>query len=257
MGLGHEHVASLPERFEVVLTAWQWSERTTRWTRLRPFSSVRVVGRLPAVHDLPWSSDDTQTHDLWWSCDATLTPFVGRELLRPSWEADSDSANQEIPVFYGTRRFIPPNVFTRARHRTISWTTRINTLRPHFFKIRFNIFLPSTPRSSQRSPKLMYALLVSMSATCTAHFVLDLTALIILGEDTIDGAPHMQFSPISCHFNTLWFGCVNMLTTPLLWIYVFVKQLIQVIRDNSLQCWIWIISETILSAYSFTQTLVC
>jgi len=35
-----------------------------------------------------------------------------------SWEANSLSANQEIPGFYGTRKFI--TVFTRSRHLSLS-----------------------------------------------------------------------------------------------------------------------------------------
>jgi len=37
----------------------------------------------------------------------------------PSWEASSHSAGQEIPAFYGTRRFI--TVFKTTRHWSLSW----------------------------------------------------------------------------------------------------------------------------------------
>jgi hypothetical protein len=37
----------------------------------------------------------------------------------PSWEANRSSASQEIPPFYGTRRFI--TALTRARHLSLSW----------------------------------------------------------------------------------------------------------------------------------------
>jgi hypothetical protein len=38
--------------------------------------------------------------------------------LRPSWEADRSSANQEIPRTYGTRKLI--TAFTSARHLFLS-----------------------------------------------------------------------------------------------------------------------------------------
>jgi hypothetical protein len=37
----------------------------------------------------------------------------------PSWEANRFAPSQEIPAFYGTRRFI--NAFTSARHLSLSW----------------------------------------------------------------------------------------------------------------------------------------
>jgi len=40
-----------------------------------------------------------------------------------SLKDDSRPDSQEIPCFYGTRRFI--TVFKRARHWTLSWTTWI------------------------------------------------------------------------------------------------------------------------------------
>jgi hypothetical protein len=39
----------------------------------------------------------------------------------PSWEANRSSASQEIPAFYGTRRFI--TAFTSARHLSLSWSS--------------------------------------------------------------------------------------------------------------------------------------
>jgi hypothetical protein len=69
----------------------------------------------------------------------------------PYWEADSHSASQEIPTFYGTPRFI--TVFTTARLWSLSWATWIqSTPSPLYFpKIYSNIILPSTPRSSEWS----------------------------------------------------------------------------------------------------------
>jgi hypothetical protein len=44
----------------------------------------------------------------------------------PYWEACTRSAGQEIPAFYGNRRFI--NVFTRTRHWIISWISWLQTI---------------------------------------------------------------------------------------------------------------------------------
>ena len=41
----------------------------------------------------------------------------------PSWEAKRSAASQEIPAFYGTRRFI--TAFTSARHLSLSWASSI------------------------------------------------------------------------------------------------------------------------------------
>jgi hypothetical protein len=72
---------------------------------------------------------------------------------RPSWEANSFSARQEIPLFYGARRFI--TAFTTARHLSLSWASSIQSMAPsHILKIHFNIILPHTPGSPKRSPSL-------------------------------------------------------------------------------------------------------
>ena len=47
----------------------------------------------------------------------------------PSWEAYRFSASQEIPAFYGTRRFI--TAFTSAPHISLSWASSIQYIRPH------------------------------------------------------------------------------------------------------------------------------
>jgi hypothetical protein len=47
---------------------------------------------------------------------------------RSSWEADSHSVNK-FPAFYRTRIFII--VFTRASHRTLSWTSDIHSTSHH------------------------------------------------------------------------------------------------------------------------------
>jgi hypothetical protein len=47
---------------------------------------------------------------------------------RTSSEANSFSASQEIPAFYGTQRFIP--TFTSARHLSLSWARPIQSISP-------------------------------------------------------------------------------------------------------------------------------
>jgi len=47
----------------------------------------------------------------------------------PSWEANRFAASQEIPAFYGTRRFITE--FTTARHLSLSWARSIQSIPLH------------------------------------------------------------------------------------------------------------------------------
>ena len=47
----------------------------------------------------------------------------------PSWEANWFAASQEIPAFHGTRRFI--TALTSVRHLSLSWTSPIQSIRPH------------------------------------------------------------------------------------------------------------------------------
>ena len=51
--------------------------------------------------------------------------------------------DQKFPAFYGTQRFI--TAFPWARHLSLSWARSIQSMPPtYFFKIYFNIILPST-----------------------------------------------------------------------------------------------------------------
>ena len=47
----------------------------------------------------------------------------------PSWEANRLSASQEIPAFYGTRRFI--TAFTSSHHLSLSWASSIHSIPPN------------------------------------------------------------------------------------------------------------------------------
>jgi len=47
----------------------------------------------------------------------------------PSWEADSHSVSQEIPVFCGNRRFI--NVFKRTRRWSLFWARSTQSTPSH------------------------------------------------------------------------------------------------------------------------------
>jgi len=48
-----------------------------------------------------------------------------------SWEADRPSICQEIPAFYGTRRFIA--TFTTASHLSLSLTRSMQFMHSHYF----------------------------------------------------------------------------------------------------------------------------
>ena len=47
----------------------------------------------------------------------------------PPWEANRFSASQEIPIFYGNRRFI--TAFTSGRHLSLSLARSIQSMPPH------------------------------------------------------------------------------------------------------------------------------
>ena len=47
----------------------------------------------------------------------------------PTWEANWFAASQEIPAFYGTRRFI--TALTSVRHLSLSWSSPIQSIYPH------------------------------------------------------------------------------------------------------------------------------
>jgi hypothetical protein len=80
----------------------------------------------------------------------------------PSWEADSHSAGQETP-----RSLWNPKVHYRVhKSPSLSHMNPIHILSPYFRKIRSNIILPSTPRSSELSHPLR---LYSSFLPCVLH----------------------------------------------------------------------------------------
>jgi len=81
-----------------------------------------------------------------------------------SGEANRASASQEIPAFYGTRKFITafknlPPVPTLRRIKSV------HEIPSRSFKLYFNITLPSTLRSSKWS----FPIMSLIHATCLVH----------------------------------------------------------------------------------------
>ena len=66
------------------------------------------------------------THSLTHSLIHSLTHCMEQS---PPWEASLFSTCQELPTFYGTRRFI--TVFTRMHNRSLSWARSIQSMLPH------------------------------------------------------------------------------------------------------------------------------
>jgi hypothetical protein len=59
--------------------------------------------------------------------------------LSPSWEATNCAAAQELPAFYGTRRFI--TVFTRGLHWSLSWAGSMQSIPSHTISLRYILIL--------------------------------------------------------------------------------------------------------------------
>ena len=121
-----------------------------------------------------------------------------------SWEASQFSACQEIPPFYGTRRFI--TAFTSACHLSLSWARSIQSMiLSHFLNIHLNIILPSTPGSSKWSlsfrfthQNTIYTSLLPHSATCPTHLI-----LLYFITQSIFGEGYTSLSFSLCGFSPL------------------------------------------------------
>jgi len=95
---------------------------------------------------------------------------------RSSWEGNNSSTVQEIP--YILWKLKSPLTCNTACYTSLSWARQIksvHTLPSYFLKIRFNIILTSTPRSSNWShsfsfPSQKYVCISSHS--CVSRFIL-------------------------------------------------------------------------------------
>jgi hypothetical protein len=109
--------------------------------------------------------------------------------LSPSWEAANCAATQELPAFYGTRRFI--TMFTRAFHWSLSWARSTQLTPSHPISLRYililfthlHLGLPSGLFPSEFPTNILYTSSSPHSCYIPAHLILfDLIILIMLGE---------------------------------------------------------------------------
>jgi len=154
-----------------------------------------------------------------------------------SWEANRFSDSQEIPAFYGTRRFI--TAVTSACHMSLSSASSIQSMPPlpedpsytspplfrilcqmhpvhalpfRFFVSRITIILPSTPTSSTHSvlpvsqPNAPCILLSLIGATSPTHLTIEDFFTLVTSGNTNHEAPHyavfsglMLLSPTWAH----------------------------------------------------------
>ena len=130
--------------------------------------------------------------------DYLLTPYS--MVQSPSWEANWFAASQEIPrisrnpkVHYRTHKR-PPTVSILGQPNSVHIPTS------HLLEIHPNIIHPSTPRSPQWSPSLlfphqdpMHPPLLTIRATCPAHLI-----LLHFITRTILGEQYKSFSSSLC-----------------------------------------------------------
>jgi len=120
----------------------------------------------------------------------------------PSWEANWSAVSQEIPAFYGTRRFI--TALTSARHLSLPWASSIQSTHPDSTSRRSILILSSHLRLCLPCgllpigfpTKILYTSLpYPISSTCPAHLILlDFIIRTILGEE------YRLFSSSLCNF---------------------------------------------------------
>jgi len=103
-----------------------------------------------------------------------------------SWEANSNSANEEIP-----RLLWNLQVFHKAHHWSLFWVTCIQATPSHFSSLRSILILLTRLHLDFQSGvfpsgfpiNMSYKFLIStVRATCPAHIILDLITQIIRGE---------------------------------------------------------------------------
>jgi hypothetical protein len=102
---------------------------------------------------LKWSGDILRTRVVRWR-DQMMAISADLKLTRCSTalleKLTGPQLVKNFPASYDSRKFI--TTFTSARHLTLSCAKWIQLMpSSHFLNIRFNIFLPSTLRSSNRS----------------------------------------------------------------------------------------------------------
>ena len=121
----------------------------------------------------------------------------------PSWEANRFAASQEIPAFYGTRRFI--STFTSARHLSLTWASSIQSIPPHPTSWRSILILSSHLRLGLHSglfpscfpTKILYTSLPSPIRATSPHPSLILRDFI---THTMSGEKYRSLSSSLCSF---------------------------------------------------------
>jgi hypothetical protein len=109
---------------------------------------------------------------------------------RPAWEANRFSPCQQIPSFYGTRKFI--TAFTISPHLSLSCAISMLSMLSYLYSCRLLILLFSHlhlgfPRVSFPSgfpTKTLYTpLYLLIRATCPSLLILDFISGIVYGEE--------------------------------------------------------------------------
>jgi hypothetical protein len=88
----------------------------------------------------------SQFHNLLEIHFTTYLPFSSWSSKDKHSEADSSAAGQEVPHLLWN-----PNIHCytqKSKYWTLFWASLIQNLTTYFFKIHFNMFFPSMPRSS-------------------------------------------------------------------------------------------------------------
>jgi hypothetical protein len=111
----------------------------------------------------------------------------------PSWEANRFAASQEIPAFYGTRRFI--TTLTSARHLSLSWASPIQSITPHPTYWRSILILSSHLRLGLPSGRTKVS--VQVRGFVSEYFV---TKIRFHSDELLARrpAPRLEDHPLSC-----------------------------------------------------------